>query len=309
MFTGEAKKLQSEIEKIDSIIILTHKMPDADAYGSQLGLFLALKKGYPEKDIYAVATEFPAPDSEKHYTQLDDKAFKESLVIATDTPAKSLINDTRYELSKKVVVIDHHGREPDFGDIKITDSSVVSACEIVYYLIANIGLTLNSEIAEYLMKGLSSDSGRFRYKGVSSGTFYVASKLMEQDFNLSQMFNEMYAADINYIRYKGKVMAGFETIGDVAFMKNTKQMVEESKLSLFQISRGMVNAMADIKGIEIWANFTHSPNGIMAEIRSKSKTVNQIAFKYGGGGHALACGATLKDWDEADSLISDLCKV
>ncbi len=309
MFIDEAKLLHGEIKNHESIIILTHSMPDADAYGSQLGLYLALKKGYPEKNIFAVATEFPALDSERYYTQLDDFVFEKSLVIATDTPAKSLINDERYKIAEKVIVIDHHGKEPDFGDIKITDSSVVSACEIVYYLISNMKLLLDSTIAEYLMKGLSADSGRFRYKGVSSSTFYVASKLMEYDFDLSQMFNEMYAADIDYIRYKGKVMAGFETIGDVAFMKNTKQMVEESSLSLFAVSRGMVNAMADIKGIEIWVNFTDSSNGIMTEIRSKSKTVNQIAFKYGGGGHALACGATLDSWEEADALLKDLSKV
>jgi phosphoesterase RecJ-like protein len=309
MFINESKILHGEIKNHDSIIILTHKMPDADAYGSQLGLFLTLKKEFPSKAVFAVATEFPEAGSEKYYTAVKDEVFANSLVIATDTPAASLINDERYKIAKKVIVIDHHGKDPDFGDIKITDNSVVSACEIVYYLIVGMGLSLDSIIAEYLMKGLSADSGRFRYRGVSSSTFYVASKLMEYEFDLNAMFNLIYATDLDFIRYKGKVMAGFETIGNVAFMKNTQRMVEASNLTISQISRGMVNAMADIKGIDIWANFTKTSDGILAEIRSKSKPVNQIAFKYGGGGHQLACGATLNDWETVDDMIKDLCEV
>ena len=34
--------------------------------------------------------------------------------------------------------------------------------------------------------------------------------------------------------------------------------------------------------------------------------VNDIATKYGGGGHKYASGVKLKSWEEADKLIKDL---
>ena len=34
--------------------------------------------------------------------------------------------------------------------------------------------------------------------------------------------------------------------------------------------------------------------------------INNIAVKYGGGGHKAASGATLKNFDEADMMLNDL---
>jgi phosphoesterase RecJ-like protein len=68
----------------------------------------------------------------------------------------------------------------------------------------------------------------------------------------------------------------------------------------------MVNTMGDIKGIDIWVNFTETENGVLCEIRSSKYNINPIAVKYGGGGHAKASGATLKDKSEAMAMLDDL---
>ena len=74
----------------------------------------------------------------------------------------------------------------------------------------------------------------------------------------------------------------------------------------FTISRGMVNTMSDIKGVDIWVNFTETDKGILVEIRSSKFNINPVATKYGGGGHAKASGATLKNKEEAMMLLEDL---
>ena len=65
--------------------------------------------------------------------------------------------------------------------------------------------------------------------------------------------------------------------------------------------------MAHITGIPVWANFTEDDNGlIFCELRSSREPIDHIAKKYGGGGHALACGCTVRTWDETDMILSDL---
>ena len=64
--------------------------------------------------------------------------------------------------------------------------------------------------------------------------------------------------------------------------------------------------MGDIRGIDSWVNFTETEEGVLCEIRSSKYNINQIATKYGGGGHAKASGATLKNREEAMSLLADL---
>ena len=64
--------------------------------------------------------------------------------------------------------------------------------------------------------------------------------------------------------------------------------------------------MGDIRGVDIWVNFTETENGVLAEIRSNKFNINSVAVKYGGGGHAKASGATLKDRAEAMAMLEDL---
>ena len=68
----------------------------------------------------------------------------------------------------------------------------------------------------------------------------------------------------------------------------------------------MVNTMSDIRGVDIWVNFTETDNGVLCEIRSSKYNINPVAVKYGGGGHAKASGATLCDREEAMRLLNDL---
>ena len=48
---------------------------------------------------------------------------------------------------------------------------------------------------------------------------------------------------------------------------------------------------------------------IKANIRSRGPVINEIAAKYGGGGHKFASGARLKNWEDADQLIKDLDEI
>ena len=68
----------------------------------------------------------------------------------------------------------------------------------------------------------------------------------------------------------------------------------------------MVSVMADIEGVEIWANLTESEEGVVAELRSTRTDISSVAFRYGGGGHPKACGATVRSREEAMKLLDDL---
>ena len=93
---------------------------------------------------------------------------------------------------------------------------------------------------------------------------------------------------------------------NVAYIYTAKEELAQLGLDTFTASRGMVNTMADLKGVDIWVNFTETDEGILCELRSAGVNVNPIAVKYGGGGHAKACGATLPDRDAVAHMLNDL---
>ena len=78
-------------------------------------------------------------------------------------------------------------------------------------------------------------------------------------------------------------------------------------MDIFTVSRGMVNTMSGIRGIDVWANFTEDEdNKIIVELRSSKYNVNQVAVKYGGGGHIKASGATVDSFEIVEEIIKDL---
>lgn len=296
------------IRSYNRIIIHRHKNPDGDALGSQLGLAGILKENFPEKEILCVG------DSSARYAfmgytpdEVSDKAYNGALAIILDTSASALISDERYKLADTTVRLDHHIFCEEIANIEVTDTSFESCCGLVAAFAMECGLAVPSPAAKALYTGMITDSGRFRYDSVSSQTFRCAAFLMEQNFRTDDIYRNLYADDFSFIQLRARFVLKIQFAGcGVAYIYTTKEEADSYEADTFTISRGMVNVMGEIRGIDTWVNFTETDEGVLCEIRSGMHNINPIAKKYGGGGHAKASGATLKDRDEAMALLEDL---
>lgn len=304
-------KLKEIIEKHDSIVIHRHKRPDMDAIGSQMGLFHLLKENYPNKKLFVVG------DSNKFLykakmDEIDDDVFENSLSIILDTSVDYMISDDRYKKALEVVVIDHHRNDVNLDNYTLfyQNSEYTSACEMLSYLAKTYNWKVSEEAATYIYAGMVTDTGRFRYinNENASRVFENASFITKFKPNINDMYNFLYTESLEERQTKN-LFQNFETTPNmVAYRKNDKKLIEKSGLDIFSVSRGMVNQMAGIKEIPIWVSFTEDFENdvILAEIRSRDITVVDIAKKYGGGGHNNACGASLKNFKEADLMLKDL---
>lgn len=303
------EKILKEIEKYDRIIIHRHSNPDGDALGSQIGLKYILKDNYPDKEIYVVG------DSSKRYgfmedggmDEIGDELYKGAMAIVLDTSASALISDDRYKTADVCARMDHHIFCEKIADVEVTDTSYESCCGLVTEFALESGLRLSPKSAKALFTGMVTDSGRFRYDSTTSNTFRLASELMKQRFDTSDIYANLYADDFKYIRLRAQFVMKIQfTDYRVAYIYTDRAEAESYGFDTFTISRGMVNTMGDIRGVDIWVNFTETENGVLTEIRSNKFNINPVAVKYGGGGHAKASGATLKDRAEAMALLDDL---
>lgn len=302
-------KILSLIEKYDKIIIHRHKNPDGDALGSQLGLYHIIKDTYPEKEVYVVGDLTPryAFMLTKEMDEIADDIYRGALAIVLDTSAKSLISDDRYTLAEATARMDHHLFVEKICDEELTATSYESCAGLVAAMAEAGGLKVSEVAAKALYTGMITDSGRFRYDSTSSETFRVASFLMERKFSTSDIYRNLYADELFFIQLRAKFVLKIQlATPKVAYIYTEKEEAKSFGADNFTISRGMVNVMGEIKGIESWVNFTETDDGVLCEIRSNTHNINTIAVKYGGGGHQKASGATLKDRDEAMKLLADL---
>ena len=298
-----------EVRSFDRIIIHRHSRPDGDALGSQIGLKHILKENFPEKEILVVG------DEAGHYCFMDDSGmdcvtdeqYVGALAIILDTSARHLISDDRYTLAARTVRIDHHLFVETIADVEVVGTSYESCCGLVTEFARESGLRLTPLAAKSLYTGMVTDSGRFRYDSTSAQTFRLASFLMEQSFDTNEIYSKLYADDFAKIQLKAKFILKIQfTAHNVAYIYTTLEEMQALNADTFSISRGMVGTMSDIKGVDIWVNFTETAQGVACELRSSKYNINPIAVKYGGGGHAKASGATVKNKEEAMAMLRDL---
>ena len=293
----------------DTIIIHRHSRPDGDALGSQIGLKHILKTNFPQKNIYAVGDDagYYSFMADTVMDQIPDSAYDGALAVILDCGAEKLVSDDRYRLANCRVRIDHHIFSGAFADTEVVDSSFESCCGMIAQFAMESGLQLNRLAAQSLYTGMVTDSGRFRYDSTNARTFRLAAFLMEQEFDTNAIYRDLYADSFEDKKMKAEFLLKTRfTPNRVAYIYTTRQELEQMNVSTFTVSRGMVNTMADIRGTEIWVNFTEAQEGVLCEIRSAGKNINPIAVKYGGGGHAKASGATVADRETAMAMLRDL---
>ena len=297
------------IRDYDRIIIHRHTCPDGDAIGSQTGLKFLIEANFPDKKVFIVGDapkkysfmEGSTPDS------LPDSTYEGALAVVLDTSARSLISDERYSLASETLRIDHHIFCEKIGSTEITDTAYESCCGMIADLARETGLRLTASAARALFTGMVTDSGRFRYDSTNARTFELAAYLMGEDFSTADIYSKLYSESFENIKLRASFILKIKfTEKGVAYIYTTADEMKALGADTFSISRGMVGTMSDIRGVDIWVNFTEIDGAVLCEIRSSKYNINPIAVKHGGGGHAKASGATLKNREEAFELLSEL---
>jgi phosphoesterase RecJ-like protein len=306
------KQVLTCIEEYNKIIIHRHSRPDGDAMGSQIGLKNIILENYPQKTVYVVGDSNNyfsfMPDSQMD--EISDSEYDGALAILLDSAAAHLISDDRYKKAEKTVRIDHHIYCETFTDIEVVDTTFESCCGLITDFAVNCGLRLNQSAATALYTGMVTDSGRFRYDGTNARTHRLAAALLETGIDTNEIYRPLYSDDFANKLLKAQFTLKIKfTPNNVAYIYTTREEMQSLASSEFSISRGMVATMADIKGVDIWVNFTEGENGVMCELRSSRFNINPIAVKYGGGGHQKASGATVPDYDTAMQMLNDLDKM
>lgn len=300
-----------KIKEYNTIIIHRHVKPDGDALGSQIGLKESLLATFPNKCIKVVGDMSERYSFIGEMDEVEDSLYENALVIVLDTGAERLISDERYKLGKYLIKIDHHLPQGEYGDLAFVDTSRESCAGVVASFLLEKRFKINDKVATALFTGMVTDSGRFRYSSTSSTTYKVASELMKYNIDTESIYNKIYVDKLANVKLKAKLIDKFVVLDSgVAYLINTKEEIKEYNVLIYDVSRGMVNIMAGIEEIKIWANFSEDENGdIYCEIRSNGANINVVATKYGGGGHLQASGTTIYSFDTVKEIISDLEKV
>lgn len=312
------RRILDKIREYDRIVITRHFRPDGDAVGSSKGLQRILQLTYPEKEIYVINRDYSdymaflgGEDA-----QFDDALYADALIIVTDTATADRISNKKYSLGREIIKIDHHIETNPYGNISWVEEDKSSACELIteFYIAFSDELKIDREAATYLYTGMITDSGRFKIRDVNGDTLRNAAVLLDIGVDTESLFAHLYLDDFDYLKFKSDIIRKMKmTENGVAYLYISRAVQEKYGLTFEQAS-ATVSFLDSIKGSIIWLAFIEhaDDNGefsIRVRLRSRFVTVNELASRYRGGGHACASGATLYNKKEVRALLDDADRV
>lgn len=300
--------LSQLIQRSDKVFIMGHKNPDMDSVGAGLGMYEACKM--QNKEAYIVLNEV-VPSIENIYQAVIDydESYRDvyidseeaglacdnkSLVIVCDTNRKNSTECPELlDITKNIVMIDHHRRGNDFINnavLTYLESYASSTCEMVTEILFYMKdkLDLPKVVAEALLAGITVDTKNFFYQtGVR--TFEAASILKRQGAD-SIKVKQLFKDDERTIKLKSDVIVNAEVYRNNLAIGILNEDMKESVLIAAQSADDLLN----ILGIEASFVLTRSKGNIHISGRSLGKiSVQLILEKLGGGGHLTSAGAQL----------------
>jgi len=301
-------KIYREIKKAKRIILARHIGPDHDALGSTLGLKELILNTFPEKEVYVVGS--PAAKF-KFLGNLDKftEDMYDSLLILTDTPDKKRVDGVDPAKFNYSIKIDHHPFIEKICDLEWIDDTSSSACQMIIELAYYTNLKLSKEAAEKLYAGLISDTNRFLFKYSTPKTFYLTSYLIkEANIDITKVYENLYTRPYKEIKFHGYMQQNLKiTENGVGYI-----IVEEGTLNKYEVDSAtpgnMINDFNYIDEILVWVSFSFDKelDTYRVSIRSRGPIINDVATKFGGGGHIYASGARIKTKEEIKELIKAL---
>ena len=280
----------------DNYLVLTHASPDGDTLGSAYALKLGLKKLGKKMQVIC-----PDEIPHKYDYFIDDSEcdFVPETVIAVDVADIKLLGDLWERFEGRIDLnIDHHVSNTHYAKKLYLDETASATAECIYEILDELGAEFDSNIANALYTGLSTDTGCFKYANVTTRTHEIAAKLHSIGVDAAEINRKMFDT-----KSKGRVKMEMMVLNSAEFHFDDRCMMLAVTLDI-QKKTGC--SKSDMEGV---ASMSRSVEGVLVgvAIKESQKNVFKISLrtydpldasaickKLGGGGHKAAAGCTVE---------------
>jgi phosphoesterase RecJ-like protein len=311
----KTQPIADQLIKSEKILLTSHIHPDGDAIGALLGLGLALEGIskdvflYNESPIPAVYQFLPSINRIKR--EPGDIAEYDCAVIL-DCSNLERVGEAAAGVSRIPVLIniDHHVTNSRFGSIRLIEPQASSTAEVVYRIITDMGIPINTGIAYAIYTGIMADTGSFRFSNTTSRSFEIAHELVNCGADPYKVAHHVYETlSLNRIKLLNMLFDSIELSenGKLTVMTLTQKMLEATGTRIDDIN-GLIQYAKRIENVRLAVVIFERGNGrdkgrgnrFHVSLRSDgSVDAAAIASSFGGGGHRNAAGfdsrASLKD--------------
>ncbi|HAS72706.1 MAG TPA: phosphoesterase [Clostridiales bacterium UBA8960] len=298
------------IDESSKVVVMGHRSPDMDSFGSAIGIFrCVLNRG---KEAFIVLNEVNEGIQNVYETIKEKDIYKfissaqamelvdeNTLVVVVDTHKPSLTECPEIiEQSDRIVLVDHHRRSTEFIDkavLKYMEPYASSTSELVTEMLQYMENKpkIEKEEADALLAGITVDTKNFTMKtGVR--TFDAAAYLRRQGADTIRV-RQLFQDDLETFIEKASIVGTAVRYKDSIAISSSNIKSESIQL----IAAQAADDLLDIRGINASFVIAQKMDGsVLISGRSLGDINVQIILEtLGGGGHLEVAGAQFKDAD------------
>ncbi len=305
----KAEALQEIISNKEQVLVMGHRLPDVDSFGSAVGIYLIAKA--LGKKAHIVLDD--ASNAIRPMVELftDNEEYDEDMIVNNLAAIEMADNNTvlvvvdvnkpsitecpdLLRMCKTIVVLDHHRQGTEYienATLSYVEAYASSACEMVSEIIQYIGegIHITSDEADCMYSGIMIDTNNFMTKtGVR--TFEAAAFLRRCGADVTRV-RKLFREDAEEYKAKADAVSQAEIYKN-AFAISTCSNEDLSSPTV--VGAQAANELLNIKGVKASFVFTDYQNQVFISARSIDEVNVQIIMeKMGGGGHLSTAGCQL----------------
>ncbi|MCL1901169.1 MAG: bifunctional oligoribonuclease/PAP phosphatase NrnA [Firmicutes bacterium] len=305
-------KIAQNIITAKSIAVICHIRPDADTFGSALGLYNGLSAIDKRVELF-VDDDLPQRYAFiKNYNKFNTTSFSQNYdaVISVDSADVERLGKfgKQFLKHKNSINLDHHITNTHYAKYNFVKADYSSSCEVILDLIEILKIPLNFDIALSLYSGLSTDTGNFSFSNTNERTFSAALKLIKYIGDISSYVYNLYKkTSLNRTMLLAKVLSNIKMYSEnkIAILYTRYKDLADMSVPSFD-TEGFVDYAINIEGVKVGCSILENkPESFKISMRSREKDVSKICEHFGGGGHKFASGCKIDGFfeDVLDELV------
>ncbi len=303
-----AYALKRLIEQAERVLIMSHRNPDMDAFGSELGMARICKLYGTNANIIvdhvndSLQTLYKQAEDAGIYNFISTERAQElvtpqSLVVLLDTHRPSYSSCPEVlEKAERLAVIDHHRRSADGVEnpvLSYVESYASSTSEMVTEILQYLGAKkeLSKLEAEALLAGMTVDTNRFAVK-TGGRTFEAAAWLKRAGADTAEV-KRMFQTSLEDFKIRSDAVAHAVITDDGIATSVCGGMNPEAQVLNSEVADELLN----VKGVKasFVAGKDHEGSTLVSARSLGEVNVQVLMESIGGGGHLTTAGAQVDE--------------
>lgn len=308
------KEIKDFLLKCEDAVILTHKSPDGDTFGSAFALCRVLRSMGKRANVLC-SDGFPERYSFLYQgCEGDNTLIEPKCVIAVDIADVTLMgkNLACYQEEGRVdLCIDHHISNKHYAKKTYVDASASATALVLFELFKFMEIDIDLQTARCLYTGISTDTGCFKYENTTQKAHLAAAELIGMGVDFSAINRKMFdLKSQSRIMVEQIATSNIEYYfgGKLSMIVITKELVVKSGAEDSEFD-GIAAIPISVEGVKMGITVKQrGSHTYKLSVRTTDEIdASQFCKSFGGGGHIRAAGCEIHgDLDDVRNQILSL---